>query len=94
MLKIIVSAIFAATLAFASGAAGALPGQCYTADGVATGPAYDSAAPDRDWIRFITERGGRCTGLGQDTAENPPRFTKHEAPNHRHLERFQQMQRD
>jgi hypothetical protein len=94
MLKIIVSAIFAATLAFASGAAGALPGQCYTADGVATGPAYDSAAPDRDWIRFITERGGRCTGLGQDTAEDPPRFTKHEAPNHRHLERFQQMQRD
>ena len=93
MLKLFVSAIFAGTLAVAASAAAARPGQCYSADGAATGPAYDSAAPDRDWIRYVTERGGRCTGLGADEAE-PPRFTKHETPNHRHLQRFQQMQRD
>jgi hypothetical protein len=92
MPKLIASLLFGAALAFASAAA-ARPGQCYSADGAATGPAYDSAAPDRDWIRYVTERGGRCTGLDADEAE-PPRFTKHEAPNHRHLHRFQQMQRE
>jgi len=94
MLKFFVSTIFVATLALTAGAADARSGQCYTVHGQPTGPAYDNGAPDRDWIRFVTERGGRCTGLGDDGAEDPPRFTQHEVPNHRHLELFRNMQRD
>jgi len=93
MLKIIVSAIFLGSLALA-GAAGARPGQCYTAEGRPTGPAYDSVSPDREWIRFVTARGGRCTGLEDEAASAQPRFSAHETPNHRHLLRFHEMQRD
>ena len=93
MLKVIVSALFIAALATA-GAAEARPGQCYTADGRATGPAFDSAAPDREWIRYVIVRGGSCTGTGEEAASQEPRFTEHEVPNHRHLLHFQQMRRN
>lgn len=93
MLKRIVSALFAGALATA-GAAHAGQGQCYTADGRATGPAFDSAAPDREWIRYVITRGGSCTGTGEEAESEEPRFTEHEVPNHRHLLRFQQMQRN
>ena len=93
MLKGIVSALFIVALVTPS-AAHAGQGQCYTADGRATGPAFDSAAPDREWIRYVIARGGSCTGTGEKAASDEPRFTEHETPNHRHLLRFQKMQRE
>jgi hypothetical protein len=93
MLKLIVTALFIGDLAGA-GAAHAGQGQCYAADGRATGPAFDSAAPDREWIRYVILRGGRCTGTGEEAASKEPLFTEHEVPNHRHLLRFQRMQRE
>jgi hypothetical protein len=93
MLKLVVTAIFLGTFALADAAA-ARPGQCYTAEGRPTGPAYDSVSPDREWIRFVTARGGRCTGFEDEAVSARPRFSEHETPNHRHLQRFQEMQRD
>ena len=97
MLKLLVCAFVAGLFPLAlarADAATAGPGQCYAADGRPTGPAFDGAAPDRDWIRFVIARGGRCTGLDDDAEVAPPRFTAHEAPNHRHLLRHREMQRD
>lgn len=93
MLKLIASAVFVCSLA-AAGAATAQPGQCYTADGRPTGPAFDRAAPDREWIKFVIARGGTCSGAGEEAATASPRFTEHEAPNHRHLVRNPETQRD
>ena len=86
-----VAMTFLGALAITS-APSARAGQCYTAEGRSTGPTYENAAPDREWIHFVTMRGGHCTGLSDETA-GPPRLTKHEMPNHRHLQLFKEMQR-
>ena len=94
MSKLLVSLGFAGALLLAPGAAAASSGQCYNAEGRPTGPAYDPAVPDTDWIAFVTARGGRCTGPQDAADEDVPRFNAHEVPNHRHLERYRTTRRD
>lgn len=94
MPKLLFSAVFAAAIALAAGAASARSGQCYTADGKPTGPAYELAEPDTDWIGYVTERGGRCTGLDEMAEDRQPRVSPHEVPHHRHLERHRKMRQD
>lgn len=94
MSKLLVSAGFAGALMLAAGTAAASSGQCYNAEGRPTGPAYDLAVPDTDWIRFVIARGGRCTGFEDAADEAPPRFNAHEVPNHRHLEQYRATRRD
>jgi hypothetical protein len=93
MPKLLFSAVFAAAISLAAGAASARSGQCYTADGKPTGPAYELAEPDTDWIGYVTERGGRCTGLDDMAEDRQPRVSPHEVPHHRHLERHRLMRR-
>ncbi len=93
MLKFVMFAVLVGSFA-AAGEALARPGQCYTPDGRPTGPAYDAAQPDREWVRFVVARGGRCTGADEAAADPQPRFTAHETPNHRHLLRHQAAQRN
>jgi hypothetical protein len=93
MPKLLFSAVFAAAISLAAGGASARSGQCYTADGKPTGPAYELAEPDTDWIGYVTERGGRCTGLDEMAEDRQPRVSPHEVPHHRHLERHRQMRR-
>lgn len=94
MAKLFYSAVLVAALPLAASAASARSGQCYNADGRPTGPVYELAEPDTDWIDYVTGRGGRCTGLDVMAEDRQPRLTPHEVPNHRHLERHRQMPRD
>jgi len=93
MPKPIAFALFIASIA-AADAAAARSGQCYDADGRRTGPAYDAGAPDREWIRYVTARGGSCTFAVGEASKPRRRFTEHEMPNHRHLLRHTETQRD
>lgn len=89
MHKLIVAAILICSPA---GAGVALAGQCYTAAGRPTGPAYGPDQPDREWIAYVRARGGHCTGV--DAAVPDQRFSEHEVPNHRHWLHHRQSRRN
>ncbi len=94
MPKLLFAVVVAAAIPLAASAASARLGQCYSSDGKPTGPAYELAEPDADWIGYVTGRGGRCTGLDEMAEDGQPRVSPHEVPHHRHLERHRQLRRD
>jgi hypothetical protein len=55
----------ACTLALAAPAAAA-PGHCFTADGRAIGPVYDTERPDTRFNTWVQAQGGECRALRAD----------------------------
>ena len=93
MRKLVVAAILSGTLGIA-GTGFACPGQCYSADGRPIGAAFAPDRPDREWIRSIVARGGRCTGVTLESTDSYRGFSEYERPNHRHFDWYQRRDRD